>query len=146
MIIQGNATERHPVEAGVLQGSPVSPILLAIYTSVLIKWLEDYVSEAETLSFVDGLAWVATSSDVNHVVTILERCAVNTIEWASRRGLQYDTATMEAVLFTPRRGDGKHLPPELPAKLTLRNGIIPFNTEATRWLGVWMNAHLTFKE
>jgi hypothetical protein len=37
MIIEGNAMERHPVEAGVPQGSPVSPILFAIYTSGLIK-------------------------------------------------------------------------------------------------------------
>jgi hypothetical protein len=28
-----NAMERHPAEAGVLQGSPVSAILFAIYTS-----------------------------------------------------------------------------------------------------------------
>jgi len=40
MIIEGNAMERHPVEAGVPQGSPVSPILFAIYTSGLIKWVE----------------------------------------------------------------------------------------------------------
>jgi hypothetical protein len=37
MIIKGNAMTRHPVEAGVPQGSPVSPILCAIYTSGLIK-------------------------------------------------------------------------------------------------------------
>jgi len=33
IIIEGNAIERHFVEAGVPQGSPVSPILLAIHTS-----------------------------------------------------------------------------------------------------------------
>ena len=32
MIIEGTAMERHPVEAGVPQGSPVSLILFAIYT------------------------------------------------------------------------------------------------------------------
>jgi len=32
MIFEGNAIERHPVEAGVPQGSPVSPILFAILT------------------------------------------------------------------------------------------------------------------
>jgi hypothetical protein len=42
MVIEGNAMERHPVEAGVPQGSPVSPILFAIYTSRLIKWVEEY--------------------------------------------------------------------------------------------------------
>jgi len=60
MIIEGNAMERHPVEAAVPQGSPVSPILFAIYTSGLIKWVEEYVSAAEGLSFVHDLGWVAT--------------------------------------------------------------------------------------
>jgi hypothetical protein len=92
MIPEGNAMERHPVEAGVQQGSPVSPILFAINTSVLIKWLKEYVSEAEGLSFEDHLGTVATRSDVNHVVSILKRCPVKSIEWAHRRALQFDTA------------------------------------------------------
>jgi len=49
MIIESNAMERNPVEAGIPQGSPVSPNLVVIYTSGLIKWVEEYVSEAERL-------------------------------------------------------------------------------------------------
>ena len=84
--------EIHPVEAGVMLGSPVSPILLTIYTSGLIEWVEEYVSEANGQSFVDDLGWVGTRSDVNQVVMILARCAAKSIEWAGRRGLQVDTA------------------------------------------------------
>jgi hypothetical protein len=84
MIIEGNAMERHPVDAGVLQGSPVSPILFAIYTSGLIKWVKEDVSEGEGLSFVDNLGWVVTGSDVNHIVMIRERWAAKSIEWACR--------------------------------------------------------------
>jgi hypothetical protein len=40
----------------------------------------------------------------------------------------------------------KHLRPMLTAKKTVRIGLVKFNKEATRWLGVWMDAHLTFKE
>jgi len=71
--IEGNATERDPLEVGVPQRSPLSPILFAIYTSGLIKWVEEYIAEAEGLSFVDYLGWVATGGDVSHVVSILER-------------------------------------------------------------------------
>jgi hypothetical protein len=49
MVIEANAMETHPVEAGLAQGSPVTPILFAIYTSGLIKCVEEYVSEAEGL-------------------------------------------------------------------------------------------------
>jgi len=71
MIIEGNAMTRHLVEAGVPQGSPLSPILFAIYTSGLIKWVKEYVS-AEGLSVVDDLGRVATGSNVNEVITKLE--------------------------------------------------------------------------
>jgi len=37
MIIEGNAMDRHPEQVGVSQGSPVSTILFATYTSWLIK-------------------------------------------------------------------------------------------------------------
>jgi hypothetical protein len=101
MIIEDNAREVHPVEAGVPQGSHVSPILFAIYTSGLIKWVEEYVSAAKGLSFRDDLEWVATGIDVNQVVAILEQCAAKSFEWASRRGLQLDTAKTEAARFKP---------------------------------------------
>jgi hypothetical protein len=39
MIMEGNAMERNTVESGIPQGSPVSLILFAIYTSGLIKWV-----------------------------------------------------------------------------------------------------------
>jgi len=83
MIIEGNAIESHPVEAGVPQGSPVLQILFVIYTSGLIKWVEQYISNGG-LYFVNDLGWVATRSDVNQVVTTLERCAAKSIEWAGR--------------------------------------------------------------
>jgi hypothetical protein len=80
MIIVSNAMERHPVEAGVPQGSPVSLIIFAICPSGLIKWVEEYISEAEGLSCVDDLSWVATTSDVNQVLTMHGRCAATSIE------------------------------------------------------------------
>jgi len=146
MIIEVNGMERNPVEAGASQCTPVSPILFAIYTSRLIKSVEEYVSEAEGLSVEVDRGWVATRSDVNHVVSILGTCAAKSIEWARRRGLQFDTAKTEALRFTRRRGHRKHLRPKLTAKIRVANGSIRFNGQVTRWLGGWMDAHLTCKE
>jgi len=56
------------VEAGVPQGSPVSPILFPIYTSGVIKWVEKRVSRIEVLQLVDNVGWIATGSDISHVV------------------------------------------------------------------------------
>jgi len=43
MIIEGNAMTTHAVEAVVTEGSPIMPILFAIYTSQLIHWVEEYI-------------------------------------------------------------------------------------------------------
>jgi hypothetical protein len=47
MIIEGNPMKRHPVEAGVQQNSPGSPIVFAIYTSELIKWFKQAILSKE---------------------------------------------------------------------------------------------------
>jgi len=68
MAIESNVMERHPVEAGIPQGSLVSPILFTIHTSGLMKWVEERVAGIEGLSFVDDVRWVATESDITQVV------------------------------------------------------------------------------
>jgi hypothetical protein len=78
--------------------------------------------------------------------TVKCSCAAESIEWASRRDLQFDTAKTEAALFTRRRGHKKHLRPKLTAKIKVGNGFVQFNEEVTRWLGVSMDALLMFKE
>jgi hypothetical protein len=145
MVIEGNVLQSHPVEAGVPQGSPVLPIVFAIHTTGLINWVEERV-QAEGLSFVDDLGWIATGNDVTLVVRKLEACPAETIEWASRRDLQFDTAKTEAALFTCRRGHKNHLRLKLTAKIKVADGFVRFNKDVTRWLGVWMDAHPTFKE
>jgi hypothetical protein len=117
MILDGNAMERHPVDVGLPQGSPVSLFLIAIYPSGLIQWVKKYISEDK------GLSWVATSSNVNHHVLILEFCGAKSIEWANRLGLQFDTTKTEAPLFMHRGGHRKHLRPKLTAKIRVRCGI-----------------------
>jgi hypothetical protein len=138
--------ERHQVAASIPQHSPVSPNLFAIHMSRLIKWVEVRVSRAEGLSFMDDVRCVATGNDINQVVRKLEACATVSIDWAARQELEFDTAKTEAALFTCRRGHKKHLRPKLTAIIRVRNGFVRCGREATRWLGVWIDAQLTFKE
>jgi hypothetical protein len=95
---------------------------------------------------VDDVGWVATRNEVNHVVRKLAACARLSIDWAESRELEFDSGKAEAALFTRSRGHKKHLCPKLTAMIGVGNGFVRFNREATWWLGVWMDAHLTFKE
>jgi len=133
IVIQRILLQSDPMETGVPEVSPLSPILLAIHTTGLIKRVEERV-QAEGLSFLDDLGWVAIGRDVNQVVEKPEACAAESIEWASRRDLQFDTAITEAVLFTPSKGHKKHLHAKLTAIIKSRNGFVRFHKEVTRWL------------
>jgi len=53
---------------------------------------------------------------------------------------------MAAALIPCRRGHRKHLHPNLTAKIRVKNWSVRFTAQATSWLGVWIDAHLTFKE
>jgi len=83
MVFEGNVFQTHRMEVGLPKGSPVSPILFAIHSAGLIKWVEERV-QAEGPSFGDDLGWVATGKDVNQVVERVEACAAQSVEWASR--------------------------------------------------------------
>jgi len=72
--------------------------------------------------------------------------ARESIDWAERRELEFDSTETEEALLARRQGQKRHLRPKLTAKIRVGNGFIKFNKEATRRLGVWMDAHLTFKE
>ena len=146
MVIEDNAMERHPVEEGIPQGSPVSLILFAIYTSGLIELVEEGVFGAEDLSFAEDVGWVATGNGVNQDVRKLEACARVSLDWAERWELEFDTANTESALFTRRRGHKNYLRPKLTAKTRVGNGFVRFNREATRFLGVWMDVHRTVKK
>jgi hypothetical protein len=129
MVIGSIVLLSHTMEACVPQGSPAWPILFAIHSAGLIKWLEERV-QAKGLSFVDDCRCVGTGKDVNLVVAKHYTCTAASIQWASRQDLHFDTAEMEAALCTQRKGHNNHLHPSIIAKINVGNGFVRFNTAA----------------
>jgi len=74
------------------------------------------------------------------------RCATKRIELPSRWVLPFNTTKTEGALFTCRRDHTKLIRQKLTAKIKVRNGYIQFNKHAPHWLGIWMEAHLRFKQ
>ena len=86
------------MEAGTPQGSPVSTIMFAMYTSGLMKWVAERVAGGESLYCVDKVGRVATTNDVNQVINNLEASARMSIDRAERRELKFYTAKNEGEL------------------------------------------------
>jgi len=74
MSMDGKEGDSMDVEMGVLQGSPVSPVLFVIYLSGLFGRVEEKENEcgSEGISFVDDVAWVVEGEDVGECTQRLE--------------------------------------------------------------------------
>jgi len=133
------------VETGVLQGSPVSPVLFVIYLSGLFGQVEDKEEGcgSEGISFVDDVAWVVEGEDVGVCTQRQERCSTETTIWAKKNTCQFDIEKTEAMLFTRQSKDKE---PKMNARVRVGSHEVSYNKEATRWLGVWLDDMLTLND
>ncbi|ODM20373.1 hypothetical protein SI65_03426 [Aspergillus cristatus] len=134
----------HPINSGVPQGSPVSPILFIIYLSGVFEVIERSVTGIQSLSFADDIGLLASGYSVKEVCDKLQKAAKVAIEWGHDNVVQFDAGKTEAVLLTRKRG--RELKDQIQrAQVEVDGHCVPFNLEATRWLGVWLDSGLNLK-
>ena len=133
----GHGPRRH---TGIPQGSPVSPILFTIYLSGLFAHVERECRAPRRSPFVDDEAWLAEDRDENNLSTTLEAAAAAAQRWADKNAVTFDPATTEAVLLSRRTTVIAE-----PRGIQVGERLIHFNKQATRWLGVWLDSHLTLR-
>jgi len=145
MLMDGKEGDSMDVETGVPQGSPVSPVLFVIYLSGLFGRVEEKDEEcgSEGISFVDDVAWVVEGEDVGECTQRLEGCAKEAQIWAKENACQFDIEKTEVILFTRKRSNKE---PKMKAKIRVGSHEVPYNKEATRWLGVWLDSMLTLND
>jgi len=73
------------------------------------------------------------------VAAKLSKAATAATGWAARDGVAFHLGKTEVAIFLKKR---------TTSKVTVEVGESkdPFNKEATRWLGVWLDSRLTLKE
>ena len=101
--------------------------------------MEAAVPGVHGLSFVDDISWWAEGKGDEEVAGKLSEAAAAATEWAARSGIAFDHDKTEAALFHKKRTAPK-------ATVAVGDSKVPFNKEATRWLGVWLDSQLTLKE
>jgi len=140
LVIDGRTGKANKVDTGIPQGSPAAPILFVTYLSGIFDKVEAAVPGIRGLSFVDDISWWAEGADDVAVAAKLSAAAAASIEWAAENGVAFDQGKTEAAFLQ----GGKRAAPT--ATVTVGSSDVPFNREATRWLGIWLDSQLSLKE
>jgi len=139
LVLDGKTGEANPVDTGIPQGSPVAPILFTTYLSGIFDKVEAAVPGIRGLSFVDDISWWVDGADSRAVAAKLSAAAAASIVWAAENGVAFDYGKTEAALFHKKRSAPT-------ATVAVGTNNVPFNKEATRWLGIWLDAQLSLKD
>lgn len=121
-------------------GSPISPVIFTIYIADIHAAVEDQVENRRGISFVD-VTWLVEGRDVGEVVRKLERCAPASLTWAEGNVVRFETTQTEAIIFPRRKVHHRGR-----ARIWVRYQVIRFCSEATRWLGIWLDSELRLVE
>lgn len=143
LVINGFTCPNREITTGVPQGSPVSPILFIIYLSGVFNSIEARIPEITALSFADDIALLAPGKTIEEIQRSLAIAGEEAISWGMANNVIFDIDKTEAVLFTKKRKIRRNI---RRYNLEFQGQTIPFNREATRWLGIWLDTGLELKE
>ena len=143
MSIDGQDGEEMGVTTGLPQGSPVSPVLFALYIAEIHQAVESQMEDCRGISFVDDVTWIVEGVpvDLDDVTAKLEGCARASLRWAENNTVWFETAKTEAILFSRKR---KHR--RCQRGIRVGDQTVQFAPDATRWLGIWLDSALTLQE
>jgi ribonuclease HI len=151
--LDGKRGEMAPIETGIPQGSPVSPVLSILYTADLPQVIGDISTNnkntdkttptAFKMYMDDGHITVSSKTLETNVATLSKQFR-KVRDWLRRAGLTADLDKSELIHHTWRRMDSDNLPSlrlvgEDGKTTVIRAG------ENIRWLGVYFDRKLTFK-
>ena len=142
MVISGE--DQTPVDAtsGLPQGSPISPLLFAPYMGGLHRYIDQRMPEVKTLSFVDDVTFLVLATSVREISRMLGRASGLAIRWGEHNAATFETGKTEAIPLSRNR----HWKEKAHEFIRVGSHQIRYNCKATRWLGIWIDSRLSFRE
>ena len=129
---QDITTPSSPLQCGLPQGSPVSPILFLLYTEPIYR----LGNPKGRFGYADDTGILCVGNSLETTADRASRYISELVTWGAANGISFDPAKTEVMHFC--RTKPKVSPPILhegerrPEK-------------AMRWLGIWLDSTLTFK-
>jgi ribonuclease HI len=122
------------IETGIPQGSPISPILFLIYIRDLF-----HSSTGRFISYIDDISLSYSSTSLKKNIRVLEAEAVKLYQLAFQSSIQFDLDKTELIHFFTGNESQKR-----PLKLPNNELVKP--SKLVKWLGIYFDYGLTYKE
>ena len=133
LAFDGNIQQKRPIDIGIPQGSPISPILFLIYVSELFKNRSQ--DDIRTPSYIDDIALIVSSPTVEENCNKLRNAVQELFSLQRNCCIQFDLDKSDLIHFFSNNLEEV----ELSAELSLQPKSV------IRWLGVWLDTKLLFK-
>lgn len=133
----GEIEEFSKVETGIPQGSPVSPILFLIYIRELFP--ERLKRQITFLSYIDDISLTTSSTSWKTNISILEKGIETLTRLGENSAVEFDLLKTELIHFSKEKK-------ARISSLKLPSGDVIEPKNLVRWLGVFFDPLLTFKE
>ena len=138
LFFDGAYSAKIDIQAGVPQGSPLSPILALLYLAPLYKRLQERHPHVSIVGFADDTNLLAFGKTPEVTTRQLEEAWATCQAWALTRGIVFAPEKCELLHF-----DRSRKPWERGVQLGPNLTIQP--KEEARFLGIWLDRKLTWK-
>ncbi|KAI5738896.1 hypothetical protein M8J77_012467 [Diaphorina citri] len=128
-----------PVLASVPQGSVLGPILYNLYVATIADSFLPANGQTFIGMFADDLLLACADSDIGTARNELQVLVDHVVDWCGQWCVSINVQKTEAKLFSLRRSPK-------PSCILIRGQAVLWKDEPVRWLGVWFDKRLTWKD
>jgi hypothetical protein len=130
---QDTTTPFTPLQCGLPQGSPVSPILFLLYTEPIYR----LGNPQGRFAYADDTAILSIGDTVDETATMASSSVDEMVRWGALNDVSFDPKKTEVMYFS--RSKLRTVP-------AVRHVDVEKHPEsALRWLGIWIDSRLSFR-